>query len=414
MLHNFRAQWSNEHLARLVRVVLLYAGSPHISEQIAISHDSRQVSRLAAEHIMQALKKTRTVWLGLATTPVASNFGVQSDVDVVHVTASHLPPDFIGLKLMRRGVAIQVDEERRLRSEIDLYQPAIPSTNISHIQTGECQCSDTWANAWEMYSNRLRMKLGPRMRTAVVEVRAAWVEVFEKFFPELSILSRDSTDVAREQSSPASSDSNEIVLRLDEDADQLVVWRGTSRIAGSELLINWLTHNATDCVGPVVVSYDTPLAVTCAPALSGRPIAFTPVGDQYVTHALKERGAAIGGEPNGHLIDATWLSGPDGLASGLTLLEKVSEWQSSGGEVLKFAFLLNQAESERLKSSLITLAFTFRHGLWEWIKNDRRCLVRFSTYEDSVIVQAENFPSLAQIPLPAWIRNKPFDILDFQ
>jgi phosphomannomutase len=414
MLHNFRARWSNEHLARLVQAVLLYAEWPNVDGQIAISHDSRQVSRLAAEHILQALKKTRTVWLGLATTPVASNFGVQSDVDVVHVTASHLPPDFVGLKLMRRGVAIQVDEESRLRSEIDLYRPATPSTNSSPVQTGECPCSDTSANAWEMYSNRLRMKLGSRMRTAAVEVRATWVEVFEKFFPELSIVSRDSTDVAREQSSPASAGSNEIILRLDEDADQLVVWKGTSRIAGSELLINWLTQNATDRVGPVVVSYDTPLAVTRALALRGRPIAFTPVGDQYVTHALKECGAAIGGEPNGHLIDATWLSGPDGLASGLTLLDEVNEWESPGGGVLKFAFLLNQAESERLKSSLTTSAFAFRHGLWEWVKNHRRCLVRFSTYEDSVIVQSENFLSPAQIPLPAWIKNKPFDILDSQ
>lgn len=367
---------------------------------------------------MQALTKTERVWLGLATTPVASNFGVQSDVDVVHVTASHLPPDFVGLKLMRRGMAIQVDEERRLRSETDLYRPAAPlmnssPVNSSPVKTEECPGSDTSAHAWEMYSNRLRMKLGPRMRTAVVEVRTAWVEVFEKFFPELLIVSRDSTDVAREQSPPASSDSNEIILRLDEDADQLVVWRGASRIAGSELLINWLTHNATDHIGPVVVSYDTPLAVTRAPALRGRPIAFTPVGDQYITHTLKQCGATIGGEPNGHLIDATWLSGPDGLMSGLTLLNKVSGWQSSDGGVLRFAFLLEQAERERLKSSFLTSAFALRHGLWEWTNNGRRCLVRFSTYEDSVIVQAENFLSPAQIPLPAWIKNKPFDILDF-
>ena len=411
MLHNFRAQWSNEHLARLVQVVLLYAGWLHAGEQIAISHDSRQVSRLAAEHMMQALKKTRTVWLGLATTPVASNFGAQSGIDVAHVTASHLPLDFVGLKLMRRGVAIQVDEERRLRSEIDLH-PAPPSTNSSPVQTGERLSSDISANAWEMYSNRLRTKMGSRMQTAALEVRAPWVEVFKKFFPELSIVSRDTTDIAREQSSPASSDSDEIILRLDEDADQLVVWRGTSRVAGSELLIDWLTHNATDRVRPVVVSYDTPLAVTRVPALRGRQIAFTPVGDQYVTHALIECGAAIGGEPNGHLIDTTWLSGPDGLASGLTLLNEVSGWQSSDGGILKFAVLLNQAERERLKSSLLTSAFTFSYGLWEWMKNYRRCLVRFSTYEDSVIVQAENFPSLTQIPLPAWIKHKPLDILD--
>ena len=413
MLHNFRALWSTEHVARLVQVVLLYAGWPQVDKKIAISHDSRQVSRLAAEHIMQALKKTRTAWLGLATTPVASNFGMQSDVDVVHVTASHLPSDFVGLKLMRRGVAIHVDEERRLRSQIDLYPPVASWANGSLVHTAGYSGPDMSASAWEMYSNRLRMKLGSPRRTATVEVRAAWVEVFETFFPELSIISRDSTDVAREMSSPASSDCNEIILRLDEDADQLVVWRGSSRIAGSDLLVNWLVHNATDHVGPVVVSYDTPLAVTRAPALRGREITFTPVGDQYITHVLKECGAVIGGEPNGHLIDATWLPGPDGLASGLTLLEKVSEWQDSDGKVLRFAFRLNQAERERLKSDLFISAFALRHGLWEWIENDRRCLVRFSTYEDSVIVQAENFLSLAQVPLPEWIKNRALDVLDF-
>jgi phosphomannomutase len=414
MLHNFRAQWSNDHLARLVEVVRLYAAWPGVSEQIAISHDSRYVSRLAAEHIIEALKNTRTVWLGLATTPVASNFGMQSDVDVVHVTASHLPPDFVGLKLMRRGMAIRVAEEKRLRSQTYVDRPARLLAKGSPVQTGKCSSSDISLDAWQIYSNRLRIKLGSCIRTAAVEVRAEWVGIFEKFFPELSIISRESTDVAREQSPPACSESNEIILRLDEDADQLVVWRGNSRIAGSELLFNWLIHNPTDRVGPVVVSYDIPLTVTRAPALRGRPIAFTPVGDQYITHSLRECGVAIGGEPNGHLIDATWLPGPDGLACGLTLLNKVDEWQNPGGEVMRIAFSLSQIERERLKSSLLASAFTLRHGMWEWVKNDRRCLVRFSSYEDSLIVQAENFMSLAQIPLPAWVKNSPSDILDLQ
>lgn len=124
-------------------------------------------------------------------------------------------------------------------------------------------------------------------------------------------------------------------------------------------------------------------------------------------------GIQRGGEPNGHLIDRNWLPVPDGLHAGLILLQDPGPTRAATHLWSRVAFRLSRNDRGRLLNDLQRLDFSQRYDMWEWERAPCRCLVRFSRFERSVVVQTEGM-KLREAPIPAWLQNCKFELLDAQ
>ena len=412
LLQNFRAKFSADHLATVVGLSVTFADTAPAATPIVIGHDTRRVSQLAAVAIARALQEMgrEVTLLGNVTTPVASNFSHTATLPCVHVTSSHSPLDTLGLKLMKAGIPLTSDEEDELLRESQGNARHRAATQDPPVSAQSITPADPLTNAaaWRAYGNRLRgeVSIDPDL---IVETRYPWSPYFSTILPEIQLAQRDSTDVARE-TGPAPDARR--VLRLDEDADQLVCWSDGRRIPGWRLLLDWVLASGDR---DVVVSFDTPAAVVERLTNAGHVVTTCRTGDQFVVAALLADRHSVGGEPNGHLINLRWLPVPDGLFAGLFLSRDraIDRWKGQP-QVTRFAIRLRDNLSRvSVARELAEIGYSLREDSWEYIEKPGpgRCLVRFSTFEPSIIVQLENIQMVNQF-LPPSLTTYPRDLLD--
>lgn len=392
MLHNFRAPYSNEHSLRLVKTVNCYLSTQPPKQSIFISHDSRVSSRMVARQIARDCIRRSTL-IGLTTTPVATWWGQASDAVCIQVTASHAPLDFVGLKITNSGYPITVTDEHTLRL-------LTHSNNFQAAPSGhEYECIDTLA-VWRGYRNALLARLGDEgLRKLVIEVRKPWIGIFKEIFPEFVIFGRQSPDPGRLHLSPNhSGEKTALVFRFDEDADQVIVWHGVDRLAGQILLSAWIDrHRPTRAV----ISYDTPLTTVNDIVERDSTVEYTAVGDQFVLEKMRAYSISIGGEPNGHLVDSSWLSVPDALYASQMLesvLSAAERQYPSTTPFSRYAVSMRADMENMLSHQLACRGFIERFGMWELRTASTRCTVRISQYEPTVIVQIEGILPANSLP----------------
>lgn len=412
MLQNFRASFSTDHLMTVVRLSSAFANTAPGATSIAVGHDTRSVSQLAAVAITCALREMGqdTISLGNVTTPVASNFSRAMALPCVHVTSSHSALDTLGLKLMRTGIPVSAEEEIELLQQLEGHgrqgatgkePPAFPHDITAADPPGNIA-------AWQAYGDNLRgeVSIDPEV---IVEIRYPWSAYFSRILPGIQLAQRDSTDVAREG---RPTHGGRRILRLDEDADQLVCWQDATRVPGWKLLLDWVLASGDR---DVVVSFDTPAAVVQRLTDAGHAVTTCHTGDQFVVSALRAGRLAVGGEPNGHLINMRWLPVPDGLFAGLFLSwNRIIDNWASPPRVTRFAVRLHDDLSRAaVEHELAEIGYSFRGDSWEYVEKlgSGRCLVRFSAFEPSVIIQLENI-QMGNKLLPATLTAHSWDLLD--
>ena len=74
----------------------------------------------------------------------------------------------------------------------------------------------------------------------------------------------------------------------------------------------------------------------------GIDVVRTPVGDRYVSRAMRERGLKLGGEPSGHVIFSEFSPTGDGILTAVKLLEIAHERNADLGELAKSVTLYPQ------------------------------------------------------------------------
>jgi phosphoglucosamine mutase len=87
-------------------------------------------------------------------------------------------------------------------------------------------------------------------------------------------------------------------------------------------------------------------------AAAGIEIVKTQVGDRYVHEEMQRRGANLGGEQSGHIIDRNFVPSGDGIASALLTLE-----------ALNGADLANRHAMEKLPQTLVNVKVRDRGAL---------------------------------------------------
>lgn len=113
----------------------------------------------------------------------------------------------------------------------------------------------------------------------------------------------------------------DIGLVHDADGERLGLVDEAGRALSEELTLVLAVEIALrECVGPVVTNVSTTMAIDRVGARFGAPVVRTPVGQPYISEAMVEHGAVVGGEGNGSVaVPRVQASHDSAAATGLIL-----------------------------------------------------------------------------------------------
>ena len=191
----------------------------------------------------------------------------------------------------------------------------------------------------------------------------------------------------------------DIGIGLDGDADRLVVCDENGTIIEGDLLIGvigslWKKKDLLK--GNAVVStVMSNMALEKFLSAQGINLIRTPVGDRYVTEAMKKNGANVGGEPSGHIVLSDYGTTGDGLIAALQILSLVVQSQKPASQLLNPFVLTPQiTKSIRLKNRKVLqkpeLLNEIEKVSIECQKKGGRLLVRPSGTEPVVRIMVES------------------------
>ncbi len=121
----------------------------------------------------------------------------------------------------------------------------------------------------------------------------------------------------------AASGHYRLAAAFDGDADRLVLADETGRVLDGDDVL-WILardlHRRGALFPPVVVgTVMTNIGLEQALSTIGASLVRTPVGDRHVVRAMQERGAVLGGESSGHVIQAALSTTGDGILGALSV-----------------------------------------------------------------------------------------------
>jgi phosphoglucosamine mutase len=126
----------------------------------------------------------------------------------------------------------------------------------------------------------------------------------------------------------AASGRYRLAAAFDGDADRLVLADETGRVLDGDDVL-WILardlHRRGALVPPVVVgTVMTNIGLEQELATIGASLVRTPVGDRHVVRAMQERGAVLGGESSGHIVQSALSTTGDGILGALSVAALVA------------------------------------------------------------------------------------------
>ncbi len=273
-------------------------------------------------------------WAGVLPTPAVSHLlrGGRWSAGVV-ISASHNPAEDNGIKVLdRSGQKIADASEHRLERRLTTSRAGagatLPLPDPSHAETylelvaashsaktplaGMHVVVDAAHGAASGIARRLLERLGARV-TAIASA------------PDGANINRGCGAIAPAALQAAVRETHaDAGLALDGDADRAVLVDERGRLLdGDDLLLAWARHLAQLDRLPqrrVVATVMSNFGLERALAVDGIATLRCDVGDRSVWLAMREHGAALGGEQSGHVICCHHSVSGDGLITGSHLL----------------------------------------------------------------------------------------------
>ncbi|MGZ4926342.1 MAG: phosphoglucosamine mutase [Halobacteriota archaeon] len=284
--------------------------------------------------------------IGLVSTPTLSYAARNYDCGIM-VTASHNPPEYIGIKLWNAdGTSFNSKQQEDIESSITEAQsrPAYVGNRASWNAIGRIASYDNAINDHKRqvlsHFNRVSCRVvvdcgsGAGATITPYVLREMGCEVItlnaqlDGFFPARNpepIESNLSLLIEAVRSFDA-----DIGIAHDGDADRMMaVDRGGRYVTGDEMLALFGVNEAKKmAVYPVDVSRMVDDVLTC-------PVHRTRVGDVYVAEEVKRTGADFGGESSGSWIFPSVSYCPDGIYAA-ALIVSIAAQQSISELIAQF------------------------------------------------------------------------------
>jgi phosphoglucosamine mutase len=186
-------------------------------------------------------------------------------------------------------------------------------------------------------------------------------------------------------------------VAFDGDADRAIFVDDAGRVRdGDEIIYLWAMREKAagrlrgDCVVTTVMSnfgFEKQLRA------DGIELVRAPVGDKYVLEAMMERGAILGGEQSGHIIDLTVHTTGDGIHTALAFGELLARDGRRFSQLKTFEpmpqILLNQKVSSKPPLGSLPQFQKALHAATGELGGKGRILVRYSGTENLVRVMVE-------------------------
>ncbi len=348
-------------------------------------------------------------YIGIIPTPGVAYLCRTSDADAgISISASHNPYDDNGVKIFGHdGMKIPDADEEQIEDELR----AIRRDKVS-IPTIELRENRELIEKYEQFlvsgiaPNALqRMKVvldtgnGAAFRIAA--------EVFRRVGADVRVINDQPNGRNINENAGALhpeglakvvvAQQANFGVAFDGDADRAIFVDDAGRIRdGDEIIYLWaqrLNRQGKLTGGCVVTTVMSNFGFERQMQADGIELCRAPVGDKYVLEMLLQRGAILGGEQSGHIIDLTTHTTGDGIHTALVLGELLAEAGQPFSKLHTFdampQILLNQQVESKPPLESLPKYQTALQSAQNELRGIGRILVRYSGTENKVRVMVE-------------------------
>lgn len=300
---------NDEFAKRLGRAIGSFI-EENYERKVVVGRDNKESSRTLKESLIEGMTSTgvKVLDVGEGPTDYVAFSGAMKNAVSVQVTASHLPLNFNGFKLMYPEGNGFVNED--LDSVKDIFRSESFDSGEGIVENIETGCREEYRE--EIKKKAIEYSESLFDRKIVVDTLGG---ATTNFLPELlRDLGAEVIDISKEKDehpyrdppNPKPENLEELKNRIenedadlglatDMDADRVAVY-SNGFLSGDEVF----SVMAEKVRGDLVASIDTSQAVEDKVADRGDEIYYTRVGDPFVMDKALEVGASLAGEPNGH------------------------------------------------------------------------------------------------------------------
>ncbi len=292
-------------------VARLSAALASLYDELAVVRDTRAGSRVLWRRLTAHLASSGVEVYdgGVATTPALQYVCRDMGIPGISVTASHNPPEYVGVKLIARdGSEAPREEEERVE---EAYEEVRPGGGVGgRIHRIPLVDTYLWGTSEE---------LGLDIRIVVDAANGAASEILGRGLREsgLSVMGVFSSPgpLPSRGLDPANDglyDIRRMVViqsayggaATDGDGDRLILVDDRGEVVRGDRILALLTLRTLGKGDEIVVSSVSSSIIEWAAEAVGAKVVRTRVGAPAVARTLKERGASLGGEDNGGIMFA--------------------------------------------------------------------------------------------------------------
>jgi phosphoglucosamine mutase len=241
---------------------------------------------------------------GVLPTPALSLAATRVDAAIM-VTASHNPPEDNGLKVMD-GHGRKIDAD--IVAQLQAFRPKpAPVPDLYTRAVLDLLPGGPWLAG--------RRVLLDTAGGAATESAAVVLDALGATWDRVPAAAINATGVMRPAACRERVSAFDVAILLDGDGDRGQLMLPDGRLLDGDAML-WLLRRPPVVVGTIM----TNLGLERALAAEGIALLRTAVGDHHVADAMRCSGAAVGGEPSGHLLLEPGLPTADGLLACLAAM----------------------------------------------------------------------------------------------
>lgn len=332
-----------EFIGAVVRAIAVYYGKP----EIMIGRDPRRSGKRITELFAAAAtaEGMRVTDAGMVPTPALAYLTVQRGAGLgVMVSASHNPPEYNGLKLFSdKGAKITTREEEELSAVIEKelnVKVLPPETDCGIVSDG---------SLIEEYISGIGGMIEADLSGMKVVIDGGFgaaggaaAKLFTAFGATVELLNDadgDRINVGTGAAHPEYllkvAEGSDLAFSYDGDGDRVMCVRKSRIVSGDEMMYiiakNMIKNSCLRCpvaVGTIMTNYGAEEAFKRL----GITLYRTPVGDKFVSEAMTECGAQLGGESSGHIILKDFENTGDGILTSLMVAKAFVEYGEDADE----------------------------------------------------------------------------------
>ncbi|MEA3325403.1 MAG: phosphoglucosamine mutase [Euryarchaeota archaeon] len=303
-----------------------------------VGHDTRRAAEMIEYAAISGLLSVgcRVTRVGMVATPTLAYAARDYDCGIM-VTASHNPPEYIGVKLFNPdGMAFDSKQQKMIERLIgeagraDIKLASASWDRMHPVRTDENAVSNHISKILASVKIKKRMRVvvdcgcGAASLTTPYLLRTMGCDVVtlnsqpDGFFPGRGPEPKSETLTALQ--SVVLSTNADLGIAHDGDADRMVAVDDQGEVVSNDKLLAFFgMHEARK---KMVVPVDTSMLIDAV--LPDIEIIRTRVGDVFIAEEMKRSGADFGGEPSGTWIFPRISYCPEGIYSAARLVELMS------------------------------------------------------------------------------------------